>query len=386
MTDHDKAYCATLVELEAAHLRRQLTTLSGHEGKVDLEGNDGQRWHSFSSNDYLGMAHHPVVVEAAQKALFDHGVGSGSSRLIAGTHPKHVALEEALADFKGTEAALTFSTGYATAAGFATAFLDQRCIVLLDKLSHACLIDACRLSGAKMRVFRHNDLDKLESLLQWARLQAPKGRVVIMTESIFSMDGDRAPLQEIVALKEQYGVQLLVDEAHAVGVVGPQGRGLAADLDLTNQIDFHMGTLGKSIGVSGGYLAGSRAMIEVLFNRARSFIYSTAPPPAMAEAARVSLELIAGKDGDSRRAHVRGLMARLACGLGVSVPSAAILPLILGEETAALDKAEDLRRLGLHVPAIRYPTVARGAARLRITISATHEESQIDALTRAIIG
>ncbi|MGY8688394.1 MAG: aminotransferase class I/II-fold pyridoxal phosphate-dependent enzyme, partial [Verrucomicrobiales bacterium] len=211
-------------------------------------------------------------------------------------------------------------------------------------------------------------------------------RVVIMTESIFSMDGDRAPLQEIVALKEQYGVQLLVDEAHAVGVVGPQGRGLAADLDLTNQIDFHMGTLGKSIGVSGGYLAGSRAMIEVLFNRARSFIYSTAPPPAMAEAARVSLELIAGKDGDSRRAHVRGLMARLACGLGVSVPSAAILPLILGEETAALDKAEDLRRLGLHVPAIRYPTVARGAARLRITISATHEESQIDALTRAIIG
>lgn len=349
-----------------------------------LRSPGGGHWLSFSSNDYLDLAHDTRVKEAARSAIAEYGVGSGSSRLITGTHPAHVALEKAIAEFKGVDAALSFGSGYAAAMGFATAFLDPQAIVLLDKLCHASLIDACRLSGARLRVFRHNDLKKLATLLGWAREQSPKGRVVVMTESVFSMDGDLAPLEAMVELKEAYGAELLIDEAHAVGVLGPRGQGLAAALALTDRVEFHMGTLSKALGVAGGYFAGRGAMIEVLLNRARSFVYSTAPPPALAEAARISLQLAASEEGDRRRSHLLALVRRLAEGLGIPVPGAAILPLVIGDEEEALKKSAALREAGYWIPAIRYPSVARREARLRLTLSAAHTETQIDSLIQAI--
>ncbi len=383
-SDADAAYEHTLRGLEGQRLLRKLHPVSGQNGHVCIRDVDGRELVSFSSNDYLGLAHHPKLKGALIDAAAVHGMGSGASRLVTGTHPAHLALEEAIAKFKSVEASLTFANGYAVASGFATAFLSESSIVLLDKLSHACLIDACRLSGAKVRVFRHNDLEKLEALLGWADRQPDKDRVVIMTESVFSMDGDVAPLEEIVALKERFGAQLLLDEAHAVGVLGPGGRGLAAALGVTDQIDFHLGTLGKALGVAGGYLAGSRAMVDVLINKARSFIYSTAPPPILAVAAKVALEMAAGEEGDARRESLRELMTSLAAELGQQESPAAIFPYQIGDEAAALSQATALRERGFYVPAIRYPTVARGQARLRLTLTAEHTGEQIRALTQAI--
>lgn len=380
----DADYENTLRGLAEQRLLRALRPVCGEEGHVCIRDGDGRALLSFSSNDYLGLAHHPKVKEAVVNTLDVHGVGSGASRLITGTHPVHLALEEALAEFKGVDAALTFANGYAAASGFASAFLTNRSIVLLDKLSHACLIDSCRLSGAQIRVFRHNDLEKLEVLLRWADRQPDRDRVVVMTESVFSMDGDLALLADIVALKERYGAQLLLDEAHAVGVLGPQGRGLAAALGLTDRVDFHMGTLGKALGVAGGYLAGSRSMVDVLINKARSFIYSTAPPPMLSAAAQAALEIATREEGEERREILRGLVAFLAENLGQPAPPAAILPYQIGDEAAAMSHAAALWDDGFYVPAIRYPTVARGAARLRLTLTADHTRDQIQALTRAM--
>ncbi len=376
----------TLEALEAACLRRHLRPLQGRAGHELMVDTEGATRLCFASNDYLGLAHDPRLVQAAQRALEEYGVGSGASRLITGTHPAHVALEEAIAEFKGVEAALCFATGYSAAMGFATAFLDRSSIVLLDKLCHASLIDACRLVGARLRVFRHNDMDKLRSLLEWARAKSPTGRVVVMTESVFSMDGDTAPLRDLVELKEVFGAELFIDEAHAVGVLGPGGRGLASELNLVDRVDVHMGTLGKAVGVAGGYLAGSRPMIEVLLNRARSFVYSTAPPPALAEAARTSLAIVAGDEGEQRRVRLRSSVRRLSRNLEIEPPVAAIAPWIVGGEAAAMGMAEVLADAGFSVPAIRYPSVARGSARLRITVSSAHTEAQIDSLTQAILA
>lgn len=271
----------TLDHLERTHRRRSLRPLAavGDGGHTTIADAEGKSWVSFASNDYLGLAHHERVAEALCRAVERHGVGSGASRLVTGTHPAHLEWESSLAEFKGLEAALSFSSGYSAALGFATAFLDKDAIVLLDKLCHTSLIDAARLAGARMRVFRHHDMEKLETLLRWARRSAPRGRVVVMAESVYSMDGDLAPLKELVRLKEAFGAWLLVDEAHAVGVLGPAGRGWVAAQGLTERVDVHLGTLGKAAGVAGAYLAGSRLAMEVLINRARSFVYSTAPPP-----------------------------------------------------------------------------------------------------------
>lgn len=383
--EYEAAYEQALNALERDALRRDLKPVTGQGNHTSVRGEDGSLFVSFSSNDYLGLANHPKVVEAAHRGIDECGVGSGASRLITGTHPAHLELERVLAAFKGVPAALTFANGYAAASGFATAFLSKRSIVLLDKLSHACLIDACRLSQARLRVFRHNDLDKLDYLLKWSAVQPDVDRVVIMTESIFSMDGDAAPLQGIVDLKNRYGAQLLLDEAHAVGVIGPQGAGLAAELGLTVEVDFHLGTLGKALGVAGGYLAGSRAMIDLLVNKARSFIYSTAPPPSLAPAVMAAIDISASEEGDRRRDQLRSLVNRLTSALGLVSPPAAIVPIAIGEASKALARAVALRERGFYVPAIRYPTVARGEARLRLTVTADHTEAQIDALTHAMV-
>ncbi len=373
---------AQLDELRTQGLWRELRPLDAVDGvTVRTEGRD---WINFSSNDYLGLAHSAEMKQALAEGIAKYGGGSGASRLVCGTHRAHAKLEEALADFKGTEAALTFSSGFAVALGTIPALMGAGDTIILDKLCHASLVDAARLSGATIRVFPHNHLEKLERLLQTAQ-----GRVLVVTESIFSMDGDAAPLREIAELKSKHGAWLLVDEAHAVGVLGPQGRGLAAALGVDQQVDLHLGTLSKAFGLSGGYLAASRQVIDLLINRARSFIYSTAPPVHLAHALEVILELIRRERGDDGRRRVLSNAQKtqaLLSELGIASPpaEAAILPVILGEESRAMEVSTRLRDAGFLIPCIRYPTVARGSARLRITISALHTAAQIHALGTAL--
>ena len=335
---------------------------------------DGRELVNFSSNDYLGLAGSDLIKEALADGVARFGSGAGASRLVCGTFAPHARLEEALADFKGTEAALSFSSGFAVALGTIPALVGSGDTVILDKLSHACLVDAARLSGATIRVFPHNNLEKLARLLSTAQ-----GRVLIVTESIFSMDGDAAPLREIVELKEKHGAWLMLDEAHAVGVLGPQGRGLAAELGLTERIELHMGTLSKAFGLSGGYLAASRTVIDLLINRARSFIYSTAPPPHLAAAACSVIAAMAGREGDDRRDRLRAHAADFTISA-----AAGIIPVILGDEREAVEASGRLLGEGFLVPAIRFPTVARGRARLRVTLSAAHTTEQVRRLLKAL--
>lgn len=343
---------------------------------------------NFSSNDYLGLASEPFLREAAQKAIEEYGVGAGASRLVCGTLAPHMQLEEKLALFKGTEAALSFSSGYATAVGTLSALAGKDDVIILDKLAHASLIDGARLSGAVIRVFPHNDVAKLEGHLEWARSAHPDARIIVVTESIFSMDGDRAPLAEIVEAKERHGALLLLDEAHAVGVVGPNGRGLAELLKVAGQVDIQMGTLSKAVGVSGGYICGRRALIDWLINRARSFVYSTAVPPAIAATALAAIEYLSSLEGEARRLqlweNLKILAAGLPPGLTPEKLGSAIIPVRLGDEERALAASKMFFDRGFFVPAIRYPTVARGAARLRLTISAAHQPEEIQAVTQAL--
>ena len=379
-------------ELEALRKRaldRYLREISSAQGPEVVIA--GRHFINFSSNDYLGLANDLRLHEAAASAIDEFGVGAGASRLISGTQSPHLRLERALAKWKETEAALCFSSGYAAALGTIPALVTKNDVILLDKLCHASLIDGARLSGAVLRVFPHNQLRKLESLLEWARRKHPGKRVLIITESIFSMDGDRAPLRKLVELKKRFRALLMLDEAHAIGVIGPNGRGLAAAENVSEEVEVQMGTLSKALGTSGGYICGSRTLIEWLINRARSFIYSTAPPPAIAAAGLAALDFLASPEGEKRRLllweRIRLMQQCLPRagleGKDVAV-SSAIFPLIVGDEKAALDIAAALQTEGFLVPAIRYPTVAKGTARLRITLTAAHQEDQIRALCETI--
>lgn len=367
-----------LDEWRAQGLWRELRPLDDKMTDITVRSG-GHKWINFSSNDYLGLANSTEIREALTEGVARYGGGSGASRLVCGTHRAHLDLEEALADFKGTAAALTFSSGFAVALGTIPALVGAGDTLILDKLCHASLVDAARLSGATIRVFPHNHLEKLERLLSTA-----KGRVLVVTESIFSMDGDAAPLREIVALKEKHGAWLMVDEAHAVGVLGPQGCGLAAELGMDGQIDLHMGTLSKAFGLSGGYLAASRAVVDLMVNRARSFVYTTAPPPALAHAAQQALHLLRGERGDELRRRLHTNVQRLLPLVSGQDVQAAILPLILGAEDAAMQASRALNEAGFLIPCIRFPTVARGRARLRLTVSAAHTQGHLDALEGAL--
>ena len=382
MSTLDHHLSGELQRLTEANLRRSLRVIDQAEGVLLSIG--GREIVSFSSNDYLGLASHPVLAEAMAEGTRRWGTGATASRLICGTSAEHAALEEELASAKGTEASLVFSTGVAAATGTIPALVGCGDVVILDKLAHACLIDGTHASGAKMRVFPHNDLGKLESHLRWARETHPQGRILIITESVFSMDGDLAPLRDIVDLKERYGSWLLLDEAHAVGVRGNGIQGMAGELDLIDRIEVQMGTLGKALGVSGGYIAGSRTLIDFLINRARSFIFSTAPSPAVAAACRTALRVASSEEGDRRRAMLRGHIALLSSLLRMAPAESAIIPLILGSEERALSEAERLFGAGFFVPAIRYPTVPKNTARLRVSLSAAHSPEQIRALATTI--
>lgn len=374
-----------LAVLRQQGLYRELRRVDSAPGPRVETG--GQTLLNFSSNDYLGLANHPALKEAAVKAVEKFGAGAGASRLICGSLAPFHELEAALAAFKKAGAALAFSTGYAAALGTITALMGRDDVIILDKLVHACIVDAAKLSGAKLRVFRHNDLNDLEDKLKWAaeNIQRPR-RVLVVTESIFSMDGDAAPLREIVALKEKYGAWLMVDEAHATGILGEHGRGLADALGVSGHIEIQMATLGKALGASGGCVCGSRALIHFLVNRARSFIFSTAPVPAAAAAARAAIELTQSPEGEARRQQLWASTSQFQSVIGHRPPAitSAIVPIILGDESTTVAAAAQLREQGIFVPAIRYPTVARGAARLRVTLTAAHSADDVRNLVHAL--
>jgi len=380
--------------LDAVHeqgLHRELRRVDSAQGPHLEIG--GRTFINFSSNDYLGLATHPALKKAAMKAVERFGAGSGASRLICGSLAPHHELEAALAEFKGAEEALSFSAGYAAALGTICALLGKGDVVVMDKLVHACIVDAARLCGAKLRVFAHNDLNDLEDILKWAdranrqsAIANRQSRTLIVTESVFSMDGDRAPLREMVELKERYGAWLMVDEAHATGILGAMGRGLAEELGVSDRIEIQMGTLGKALGASGGFICGSRALIDLLVNRARSFIFSTAPVPAAAAAASAGIHLVQSSVGEERRRLLWQRVQEIRSTLDprLSTSGSAIFPIIIGDEARAVALAADLRERGLFIPAIRYPTVARGQARLRLTVTAAHTADDIAQLTSAL--
>src|SRR5438874_2568556 len=349
---------------------------------------------NFSSNDYLGLANHPALKEAACKAVEQFGAGSGGSRLISGSLAPHHQLEESLARFKGAQAAVSFSSGYAAALGTIGALLDKGDVIVLDKLVHASIVDAARLCQAKLRVFDHNDVTGLGKILKWASTgpkaaaSSRKRRILIVTESVFSMDGDLAPLREIVEMKERHGAWLMLDEAHATGLFGQHRRGLAEAFELGHRVEIQLGTLGKAFGSAGGYVCGSRKLIELLINKARSFIFSTAPTPATTAAATAAIELVQSDEGERRRNLLWSNVDRVKNGLvtsGCQIPvvRSAIIPIIVGDEAKAVSLSSALSELGIFIPAIRYPTVARGEARLRLTVSAAHSSSDIATLLGA---
>lgn len=376
MKSLDDILHAELERLEGADLRRALRVVDA-------------KLLNFAANDYLGLARHPALIEAARAATAGRGTGAGASRLVTGTDEAVLALETELAAWKETEAALVFSSGFAAALGTIPALVGKGDTVILDKLSHASLIDAARLSGATVRTFGHNDVARLEAALR--KVTAEGGRTLVVTESIFSMDGDAAPLAELVALKEKHGAWLFVDEAHATGLYGETGPGRIAEAGLSGRVEIVMGTLSKALGSVGGYVAGSRALIDWLTNRARSFVYSTALPPGVVAASHAAVKLARGQEGAALRGKLRGNIARFQAGLpqrwkAQAGSTSAIQPLICGEASAALAMAAALRERGYLIPAIRYPTVARGSARLRVTLSAGHGEEEIEGLNRALGG
>src|SRR5260370_14714253 len=378
-----------LEALRARSLDRHLREISSAQGtEVQVAG---RLLINFSSNDYLGLANDSRLREAAIAAIGEFGVGAGASRLVSGTQSPHLRLESALASWKGTEAALCFSSGSAAALGTIPALVASNDIIVLDKLCHASLIDGAKLSGAILRVFPHNHLGKLENHLEWAQRQHADKRVLILTESVFSMDGDRAPLRELIELKKHFSALLFLDEAHAVGVIGPNGRGLAAAENLDRDVDVQMGTLSKAVGASGGYICGSRSLIDWLLNRARSFVYSTAPPPGIVAAALAAVNFLISPEGQQRRrllweriALMHELLPRGGLNKKATDAVSAIFPWIVGDEQAAIDLASGLQSEGFLVPAIRYPTVAKGSARLRITVTSAHEDAQIRSLCQAV--
>jgi len=364
-----------LHSLEQVHLRRTLRAVE--EGL------------NFAANDYLGLSRHPALIEAAQQATAKMGTGAGASRLVTGTTDAVLELEQELASWKETQEALVFSSGYAAALGTIPALVGKGDTVVLDKLAHASLIDGARLSGAMVRVFPHNQMPKLESLLQKLSAAPDRSRILVVTESIFSMDGDAALLREIVELKERYGAWLMVDEAHATGLHGATGAGLLAELGLSSRVEVVMGTLSKALGSVGGYIAGPSPLIQWLINRGRSFIYSTALPPGVIAASRAAVEIARGPEGAALRTRLRDNITHFHAGLPTAwknenLSSSAIQPLLCGEAAQALHLATALRKKGFLIPAIRYPTVPRNAARLRVTLSASHLTKDIDALNEAL--
>jgi 8-amino-7-oxononanoate synthase len=376
------ALARELIALDERGLRRELRTLETPQGAVITI--DGQRAINFSANNYLGLANDPALRSAATRALVDEGVGAGAARLIVGNLPAHRKLEADLAAFHGAAAALLFSSGYQANLGILPALANAEDALFSDELNHASIIDGCRLARARVHVYPHADMPALDRLL----CQHPARRRFIVTDSVFSMDGDHAPLAALRRLADQHGAYLVVDEAHATGVMGPHGRGLAAELGV--RLDVHMATLSKAFGTFGAYATGPQVLIDHLLQRARSFVFTTGLPPSVVAAATEALHIVASAAGDELRGQLQrritafsaGLAARrlLARGAGHSP----IFPILIGEERRALDATHALLAQGIFAQAIRPPTVPRGTARLRFALMATHTAEHIEQALAAI--
>jgi 8-amino-7-oxononanoate synthase len=347
---------------------------------------DGRRLLNLSSNDYLGLASHPAVVEAAARATRGRGAGATASRLVAGTDPAYRELEERLADFQGADAALVFGSGYLANLGTIAALVGRGDAVFSDRLNHASIVDGCRLSRAAIHRYGHNDVDELEAMLARAD-RAGVRRKLIVTESVFSMDGDVAPLAEIVELKERYGAALLLDEAHGDGVFGPRGEGMAHALGVADRVDLHLGTFGKALGAYGAYVAGRELWIRYLLNAARSFVFTTALPPSVISAVEAALELVQDAEEPRRRLEASATAFRdrlVALGLDTGGSTTQIVPVVVGKSETALALGRTLEEAGVLAIAIRPPTVPSGAARLRFSLTALHTQAELDGALEAV--
>ncbi|MCG2580696.1 MAG: 8-amino-7-oxononanoate synthase [Marinobacter sp.] len=374
-------FAAELEQRKQSGLYRTRRLISGPQ-QPSLTS-DGQSLLSFCSNDYLGLANHPANIEALVNALPETGLGGAASHLICGHHDAHHRLEERLAAFTRRSAALFFSTGYMANLGAISALAGRGDTIFSDRLNHASIIDGCILSRAKVRRYPHSDMVALERMLA-----DTSGHKLVVTDGVFSMDGDIAPLRELAALCKTHDALLVVDDAHGVGVLGPQGRGSVAELGLSeDDVPVLIGTLGKAVGTSGAFVAGPRVLMDYLVQKARTYIYTTAMPPAIAEATVASLDLI--ERDDERREHLRELIERFRRGaseLGYQLmPSdTPIQPIMVGDNWSALALSKALEKRGLLVTAIRPPTVPEGEARLRVTLSASHALSDVDRLLKGL--
>jgi glycine C-acetyltransferase len=370
-----------LQSLRKASLYRRIRSVAGEQDAILTV--DGCQVLNFCSNNYLGLANHPALRKAAKEAIDRYGCGSGASRLISGNMTLHEELESKIAELKGTEAALVFNSGFQANTGIIPVLVGEGDVILSDALNHASIIDGSRLARAKIVVYGHCDLDELE----WGlKNSPPDSRKLIVTESLFSMDGDEAPLADIVSLAEEHGAVVMVDEAHATGIYEPNGAGLVAKLGLGERVLVQMGTLGKALGGFGAYVAGSKALRELLINRCRSFIFTTSLPPAVMAMSIAAIDLIE-KEPERRQALrnncqlLRSGLESLRYSLGTS--QSHILPLMIGDATQCMKLSEDLLQRGVFAQGIRPPTVPPGTSRLRITLMATHTREHIDLALRA---
>jgi 8-amino-7-oxononanoate synthase len=374
-----------LDDLEARSLRRRLRVVDEvlPGGKVRVAG---QILLNLSSNDYLGLAQDPRLISAAQAAAAQWGAGAGASRLVVGHLGLHEAVETSLAAFKGTEAAVIFPTGYMANVGTIAALMGPGDVIFSDRLNHASIYDGIKLSGATLQRFPHRDLKRLSQLLQQA---GAARRRLIVTDSVFSVDGDIAPLNDLVAVKVRYGTWLMIDEAHATGVLGAKGAGLAEALGLTGQVDIHMGTFSKALGSQGGYVAGDRRLVDYLYNRARSFIYSTALAPPMLGAIDQALKIVVQEP--ERRLYLAResetfRQSLLSAGLDLLGSETQIIPVLVGENDRALEFAAALKDQGLMAVALRPPTVPPGRARVRFSLSAGHSREDLRQARETIVA
>jgi 8-amino-7-oxononanoate synthase len=381
-TSLDDELQAEMVLLEAQGRSRSCPSCFGHSRTTPMV--DGQQLLSFCSNDYLGLSCHPALASAAADAIKRSGFGASASRLVSGDLPEHRELEAAIADFLDLEAALLFPTGYQTNLGVLTALAGPGDLLLCDHANHASILDACRLSRARPAYYRHLDLLHLEKKL--VSLAPASRRIFIVTESLFGMDGDIAPLADLSTLAKNHGAALVVDEAHALGVQGPGGRGLCREAGVTPHV--LIGTLGKAFGAAGGFAAGSLILRRYLVNRSRPFIFTTALPPPVAAAARSALKIIQGHEGQTLRLTLSSLVLKFASELpprALRKPLTHIFPVVLGQDLAAVHASLSLRASGFFVQPIRPPTVPEGTARLRITISAAHSAKDVHSLAQALL-
>jgi 8-amino-7-oxononanoate synthase len=370
-----------LAQFEHQNLLRRLRVVADPYGSSVML--DGQRVILLCSNDYLGLARHPALEQAACSAMQQYGFGSGASRLISGNSPLHQELEERLALFKGTEAALLFNSGYAANTGIIPAVASSGDVILSDSLNHASIIDGCRMSRAQVHVYRHRDMNHVEDLLKKAAFARRK---LIVTDGVFSMDGDIAPLPELTRLAEQYGAMLMVDDAHATGVLGKGGKGTVEHFNLEGRVHIQMGTLGKALGSFGAYAAGSRALIDYLINTARSFIFSTALPPAVCAASSAAIDIV--EQEPERRTALWKVRNRLAEGLesiGIDTKGSEtpIIPVMIGNAGRSAAVSSLLLEAGIYATAIRPPTVPEGTSRIRTTVTSLHTEADIDTVVSA---